>query len=130
MAWWEGTQEAGLERAMRLGLGPPPGSMPTELSNAYRMAPREHDPWSFDAPKGPTRGELVAGWQRQAAEDDRTRREEANERRQSEMAGNLRQLASRPQRRRRRPTMQDAGDALAAWEQDEYARMNRLSGIT
>jgi hypothetical protein len=92
--------------------------MPQEMMNAYRMAPREHDPWSFDAPKGPTRGELVAGWQAQARQAQEEQASQAREARESEMAKNLRMLVQQgrqPQRKRKRRglTMQDAGDALA-----------------
>ncbi len=115
--WWTGSPSGGLERALAMGAPPPPGTMPVEMENAYRMAPAERDPltWHQDQPApGTTRGELVAGWQRRAA--------------QQPQPAPVARMG--PQRRRRRLTMKDAGDALASWEQDEYAQLNRSSGIT
>jgi hypothetical protein len=108
--------------------------MPQEMENAYRMAPREHDPLDFDYAEKvrtqPTRADLVGGWQRQAAAAQQAQRSAGRDKRETEMAGNLRTLVARGgQRRRRRPTMKDAGDALAEWEGRETAQLNRSSGL-
>lgn len=105
--WWTGSPS-----------GHPLAGMTQEQKNAYRMAPEAHDPLDFDYQEKmatvPTRGGLVQGWQAQAAqaaEDQRQQREAAQ---RSEMAGNLRMMAGAGRRRKKKgPTMQDAGDALA-----------------
>lgn len=91
--WWTGSPKAGLDRALAMGGPPPPGSMPAAMMNAYRMAPAEPESGgpggNFDV--GRTRAPAVSrgeiDWQGL--------------------------LAAFQREKRKKPTAQDAGDALA-----------------
>lgn len=120
-AWWTGTRQAGLDRAVEMGGLPPPGSLPKEMENEYRMAPNAPDPLDFDYAEKmaaqPTRADVVGAWQQQA--------QALAEARPQEGRSGIRQ----PRKRRRGASMRDAGNALASWEQDENTRLMRQSGV-
>lgn len=104
-AWWEGSPQAGLERAVEMGGMPPPGSLPPELMNEYRM--------SRD------RSGTVEGWNEQAAALAK----------QQPTSAPPQAAGPQPARRRRR-TAKDAGDALALWSGRENQRLMAQSGVT
>jgi hypothetical protein len=100
--WWTGSPEAGVRRAAEMGGLPPPGSLPAEQMNLLRMTPSE------------SRGDVWNYWGQQAAQ---AQREEAAEAQRSQLQQALERIASYQERgqrkKKKKPTMQDAGDALA-----------------